>query len=449
MIQKIDEHPWNQLRALKQRMTSADNARRYELKVKYHNLRNGSGNQDIEKYLDSWQMIYIEGRELHVKEILDTRPIRDFIFVIMKKDHTWTTAQLTQKTLMKKEENFQKILKNYRLYAKMTHSYKTNTYSHSTFSADANTNSNETLNSASNQPNQRSQSRDGRTNFREQNQPSKYLCGVIHYWARCYYLNLKKRSSNWSSNDEVANKINETLKNVNLKKKIEAAIKNSKDYEKKQANKSKQNTLFQKAFAAISTNAFSFDLDDDNLLAIFVVAQSAAYSTYEYPLLSSWILDNGSDTHICNSTMAHRYKKTRDVENESVLTDNVNTKVHSYEEIDIFMTGPQGEWKVTLTNVCYVSNFFTNVVSARILRKKGVYFNDEELFLRYEEKVVAYVKHKHRHDLLKDYSPDDHDENNSASTQHAAAAAAEKSSKSDTANDWHELLTHANNDVIQ
>lgn len=67
-IQEVEAHPWNLLKALKRRLAPSDEYRRLEIEVKYRELCKGPGNQDIDKWLDSWQLTYSEGKELHVAE---------------------------------------------------------------------------------------------------------------------------------------------------------------------------------------------------------------------------------------------------------------------------------------------------------------------------------------------------------------------------------------------
>ena len=444
VIHDVDAHPWNLLRALKARLAPADDARHYELEVKYHNLRNGPGDQDIEKWLDTWQLIYIEGRALRVEKTLGARPIRDFILSVMKKDHAWGTTQLAQlRRLMLDETNFLTLVEDYRQYARMTYTHQTHTFSHAAFATDA----------AGEEEQQTPPTRpNNNTSFKGQNQPPECVCGLLHWYNRCYYLNPKKRPANWSPNAEIQNKVNEALKDEKFKAKVNANIKRADDFEKERNKTNEQKPSHSGAFGVGESVPSSYELDENNPPASFAVVQAAAFSSY--PLQSSWILDNGSDTHICNRTMAGRFRKTRDtLHDEGVIAGATGLKVHSYGEIDIFLTGPKGEWKVTLTNVCYIPNFMTNVVSARLLRQKEVFFNDQELFLHFRGKPVAFLKHKHGHDLLVDNSTDSIDGDKTASPNAILIAPAHEEgsaySTSSTTNAPIRSETAHSNDIIQ
>ena len=123
--------------------------------------------------------------------------------------------------------------------------------------------------------------------------------------------------------------------------------------------------------------------------------------------------------------------------------------MHNYEKIYIFLTDFKGEWKVTLINVCYIFNFMTNVISARLLRQKEVFFNDQELFLHFRGKPVTFLKHKHRHDLLVDNSID---ENKTVSPNVILIASVHEDSVysiSSTTNAPIKLETAHSNNVIQ
>ena len=86
-----------------------------------------------------------------------------------------------------------------------------------------------------------------------------------------------------------------------------------------------------------------------------IISSSSAFST-PYPLQSSWILDNGSDTHICNKSMLHRFRKTRDASG-GILAGEGKSNVETFGEVDIIIFGPGGNpWKITLRDVCYIPN---------------------------------------------------------------------------------------------
>ena len=68
----------------------------------------------------------------------------------------------------------------------------------------------------------------------------------------------------------------------------------------------------------------------------------SVFSTHFYPLHSSWILDNGADTHVCNRTMVHRFRKTRDAPAGGVLAGDARLKIETFDEVDIEIPAPHG-----------------------------------------------------------------------------------------------------------
>lgn len=179
--------------------------------------------------------------------------------------------------------------------------------------------------------------------------------------------------------------------------------------------------------------------------------QFASFSTYKYPLQSSWILDDGSDTHVCNKLMIHRFRKTRDAtEEKGLIAGDAGLRIEAYGEIYIFIDAPKdspmtvsGKWKVILTNVYYIPNFMSNLVAARLLRLKKVFFDDINLRLHYEGKTLGLVKHLHFHDVLEDNTPPRF-KGTAPSTATSFSAF-----KTASTNDWHQLLAHAANEAIQ
>ncbi|EDN03851.1 reverse transcriptase-domain containing protein, Ty1/Copia family of RNase HI [Histoplasma capsulatum] len=63
-------------------------------------------------------------------------------------------------------------------------------------------------------------------NGRQAGQPRSRtcVCGAKHPWVKCYYLNLSQKPEGWKENEQRREKVNEALKNEDIKKKIDAAF---------------------------------------------------------------------------------------------------------------------------------------------------------------------------------------------------------------------------------
>lgn len=105
LIQKEESHPWNILRALKQRLAPSDEARNPAIEQRYHKLCKGPGTQNLDLWLDDWTTTYAEAIEHQIAEATGSRPIRDFLMAVRFKEPTFSDAHLvmirrrTQRTI--------------------------------------------------------------------------------------------------------------------------------------------------------------------------------------------------------------------------------------------------------------------------------------------------------------------------------------------------------------
>ena len=115
-------------------------------------------------------------------------------------------------------------------------------------------------------------------------------------------------------------------------------------------NKQNSSSKFQTSQAASQTSksgAFVANQQDNSSNEYYEIFTTAiifsAFFTYSYFLQSSWILNNGSNTHVCNKTMLHRFKKTKDASIDEILTDETQSNVETFGEVEIFISAPEDE----------------------------------------------------------------------------------------------------------
>ena len=51
--------------------------------------------------------------------------------------------------------------------------------------------------------------------------------------------------------------------------------------------------------------------------------------------------------------------------------------------------------------ICYISNFMTNIAASRKFRAKKIYFDDQNMRLHANNRTLRLIKHQLDHDLLK------------------------------------------------
>lgn len=337
-IQDVDAHPLNLLRTLKQRLSPTDEFRKIYIESKYHELCKGPGNQEIEKWLDTWQQVYTEGKKIGVAETSENRPIRDFIYSLMDRDEAWANAHLVATQAQVLDDSLFTLISEYRDHARLKASRKIHaTGSHSAFPASQ----------ESQRPSFNNQNQPGRqASFRNQIQPQECLCGLVHWFSECNYLNPTKRPFNWKSDPETARRVNEAMKDENTKAWVEKALRKNQEYEKDRNNHSGNlgNAGSEKSGSG-GASAFpaggAYEENPEYSHGAFTATASPISSNY--PLQKSWILDNGANIHICNKSMLHRFRKTRDAENEEVLAGENRSKIEAYGEVEISIDAPGGK----------------------------------------------------------------------------------------------------------
>lgn len=228
-IQKEDSHPWNILRALKNRLAPSDEARSLAVEQKYHKLCKGPGTQDLETWINQWSVTFTEAKEIGIGEVTGTRPIRDFLMAIREKEPTFADAHLISLKNKKSEDLFE-LIEDFRqhLHLQQLHqSSKGDT--HSAFATKSG------------------------TSFRGQQlltPPKPCLCGETHWLADCYYLVPENRPQGWRPNVAKQKKVDEALQDGRTKAWVERTLKKRKDKDKKNANQEGQGNQPQDSSSA-------------------------------------------------------------------------------------------------------------------------------------------------------------------------------------------------------
>ncbi|KAI0992461.1 hypothetical protein K3495_g15724, partial [Podosphaera aphanis] len=93
-------------------------------------------------------------------------------------------------------------------------------------------------------------------------------------------------------------------------------------------------------------------------------------------LKNSWILDGGSDVHICNDMSKWDFKISKKAENgASVRAGNSSIQIEAYGSAKVKVDTPNGKKHITLSNVILAHGFLTNIVSMQLLNKSGLHWN--------------------------------------------------------------------------
>ena len=422
VVRKIESHPWNKLVALKQHLSPSDDARNVEIENKYRKVCQGPGRQDLEAWLEEWQATYIEAKEYGIGEVKGKRPQRDFLYAVRSKEPIFAESMLIGLKRRKNDDtDMLDLIEDFRDFIRLNLKRRGNTStSHSAFAAGADGSSKD----------------DEEPTFNGRKRVPNCLCGEAHYWSDCLYLNKDRRSSEWAPNASTKAAVDTAMKKKDVKSKIERALKKNKEYLQKKSEEEKKKNQQQNESKDKDVGAFT----------VVRTAFSAAFSTDHYSLRGSWILDNGSNSHVCNLTMKSRFKWQRGGGGDYLTAGTQRLSIEAYGTISITVPTPTGPQRMTLLNVAYVANFMTNLVSQDLLYVKGLYFDNWKLHLHRKGVTIATIKRYNGHYLMEDNV----DHASIAASYPASVITTQSSSaKVATAYEWHQMLAHAFSEVIQ
>ena len=109
-------------------------------------------------------------------------------------------------------------------------------------------------------------------------------------------------------------------------------------------------------------------------LSASFTAASFHSDPYTYPLRASAILDSGTTCHIFNN--ANRFVLLRPPEpGDFIWAGNAHIWIKGYGSIHLHVRSKQGYQTIRLDNVAYCPNLLCNLVSFRLLRKQGLWWD--------------------------------------------------------------------------
>jgi len=137
--------------------------------------------------------------------------------------------------------------------------------------------------------------------------------------------------------------------------------------------------------------------------------KGVAFSINNYPLKNSAILDSGTTLHIFNQISRFLNFRTA-LEGEFVWAGDHKIPILGYGEVDIKVKHQIGGTRIMrLYNVALCEGIVCNLVSLRILRQKGYYWDTKPkttLIRRSDNSVLCSLKEKHNQFVLEDILED-------------------------------------------
>jgi hypothetical protein len=222
------ETPYEMLVKLKQRIAPTDRAREVELVNRYNKMKKGPNNQSMDYWLQEWERVYTECKELNLPDVDKDRSLFDFLHAISKVAPEF--ASVWRVSLQKKRQKGKDLPDLYNLVElfrddmRLANAQKD--ISHGAFAATF----------------------QGKPIDPKDDKKRKCLCGQEHQFHECPYLIESVRPKDWKPDPDIEKRIEEKMNaNPKLRTKIkyvrqEVAEKQKEDREKEQEKDSENQT---------------------------------------------------------------------------------------------------------------------------------------------------------------------------------------------------------------
>jgi hypothetical protein len=210
----MNTHSWHQLRALKTRLTSTNDARALEIERQYYKLCRKSRDMNIETWLDDWQTTYTNVKSFNIVEMIEHRSLRDFLMIITEVNvETYLTTFSDNHLIFlhknKEDTNMYELIEDFRAFARMRQDTNIRQKNHFAFAAERT-----------------------RLTFNDQssNQRRSCLCEAMHRWNECLYLFFDIRLNDWTTDPIIQARVDETLSKGRTRAAVEASIQSQREY---------------------------------------------------------------------------------------------------------------------------------------------------------------------------------------------------------------------------
>ena len=338
--------------SLKQRFQPSTKIRERQLIREYQALKTISSTTLIEPWLLSWDNIVRKCKRVDLPETQSTRPLFDFIEALQGQFPTFFAIWNIRLIEGSRNIELYELIQLFRDHQKSLNP-RTSRGKHQAFISfgelGGQSEAQESKDSKDSKDSTNQESPSGQS---KPEHKKACVCGKCHPYKDCRYLVKEIRPDYWSPNPRVERKINDLL---TKDRKIREGV-----YKHTEYRLPAQSDSAKPAETSTQTSGLK-------------VALSATNQNSEWLLYNSFILDSGSNQHICHDKS--RFKNYRP-SHHSIMAGGGNVEMLGYGEVDIVVQHPtEGDRKVTLKNVSYGPNFTGNIVSLRLANKAGIYWD--------------------------------------------------------------------------
>ena len=356
---------YEMLSALKERIAPMDLACQRELAAQYQKLKKAPRSQNIESWIEQWELTYTKCKKLNLPEVSDTRPQYDFLNAIAEISSEFATTWMVQ--IQKKEDKGKEITSMYKLiehFRNYIHLKAANKAPASYGAFPAATFRNQKLDEDGN----------GKEGKKEDTH-KLCLCGKMHRFKTCWYLMEDLRPNGWKPDPAIQHQIDEKIqKSTRLRDTINRIW--------KQASKKDDSERLERSDRADTSEFSNF--------AVSVFSNGLS----DYMLRDSVILDSGASLHICNDRS--RFKTFNPVvEEKFIYAGNTVIPIEGFGNVTITIQAPSRPKKIELIDTAYIPSFHTMVASLDKFVAKNVLWDIKNNRLVHQDQTICTLEQHH------------------------------------------------------
>ena len=332
--------------------------------------------------MDQWEIVYEEAKDLNLSLAESPQPQYDFLFTVRPLNETWVTTYLVG--LAADLENggdvpdLSRYIKEFRQYHRLSEIFSKNSND-----IDENTNSSSAF-ATSGQENRIAQSSPSSIHKGRNQQGEKVcLCGFKHLYEKCFYINFEgtNRSTGFKYRQEIFDKINKKLAPNNMER-LRSTLKSKFDYDMNATPLKAMSSEFSGCSQQLtdmedqrnSLGTFTTHLENPDTGVSFLTTEHKLSKRFH--LHDHWVLDGGSDVHICNNEKLHGFQSTDiPVKDHYVVSGTTKYPVKSWGTCKVSISTPEGERCIVLSKVALIPGFMTSLVSLHLMSIKGVHWS--------------------------------------------------------------------------
>ncbi|KAJ6439138.1 peramine synthetase [Purpureocillium lavendulum] len=417
-----------ELMILKNRIKPTDWARETEVTDRYYATLKAANRTKVEEWVSKWQVVLNEARNLDLPDAKGLRPTRHFLKAVGSIDPTFSRYWINRmegEAMISSDDEWQRSFPDgIKISEIFERSYRTTSDISSPKGAFA------TFQDGG-------EPKAPKPNSGSPGRKPPCLCGRRHLYSECYYLSESIRPAGWSPDGKVQEEIDQKLKDPIIKGKVERSISN-----RRAADGQSQHGNLQENKTDCKGTAFAGAMTSTP--AVGPRIQSSFSTAAVYPLRDSFILDSGSDFHICNNSerfVEGTYKPCDEL--EGAFAGDTHLEILGHGEV-LIRIGTKDTFK--LQNVAYIPRFHTNVASLDRFVQRGYNWNPTTGAVSKDGKTIFRTERRYRQPVI-EFNQVDYESHAAQATAFTSSAPRPKSAAE--AMLWHKRLGHLGAEALE